>query len=85
MVYNECCSEVPSITAILEAVAAQDGVDPMELEPPLFDVVDPDALEAILSTGATAQSEVTVTFEWAGYDIVVGSDETLVASSKEPV
>lgn len=85
MVYNECCSEVPSITAILEAVAAQDGVDPMELEPPLFDVVDPDALEAILSTGATAQSEVTVTFEWAGYDIVVGSDGTLVASSKESV
>jgi len=82
MIYNEDCSEVPTITAIVEAVAAQDGVDPMELEPPLFDVVDPDALEAILSTGATAQSEVTITFEWAGYDVVVGSDETLVAKQQ---
>jgi hypothetical protein len=80
MIHKDGHSEVPTTLAITEAVAAQDGVDPMELEPQLFDVVDIDALEALLSTGATAQSEVTVAFEWADYDVVVGSDGTLVVT-----
>jgi hypothetical protein len=80
MIHKDGHSEVPATLAITEAVAAQDGVDPMELEPQLFDVVDIDALEALLSTGATAQSEVTVAFEWADYDVVVGSDGTLVVT-----
>lgn len=62
--------------AIVEAVAAREGVHPTDLEPMLQDAVDPDALETVLSAGAGAP--VTVAFEYAGYDVVVGSDGSLV-------
>lgn len=82
MMHPETRPRVPTSLTIVEAVAAQEGVDPMELEPPLFDVMDPEALEALLSTGATAKSNVTVAFEWADYDIVVGSDGTLIVERR---
>jgi hypothetical protein len=71
-------SAPPTCLALIEAVAAREGVPPTELEPQLYEAVDPDALETLLSIAATAESSVTVGFEYAGYDVVVGSDGTLV-------
>lgn len=38
--------EQPSVR-VVEAIAAAEGVDPAALEPPLYDVVDPDALDTL--------------------------------------
>lgn len=56
--------------AILERVAAREGVDPLDLDEPLYGSVDPDALESLLASG----SGVTVRFTYAGYDVTVSGD-----------
>lgn len=38
--------EPPSVR-VVEAIAEAEGVDPAALEPPLYDVLDPDALDAL--------------------------------------
>lgn len=63
---------------VVDAVARREGVDPIDLEPKLYDVIDPDSLDALLATGPTdSESAVSVNFHYAGYDVVVGSDGTL--------
>lgn len=54
---------------VIEAVATNDGVDPLELEP-LYDVVDPDALDTICRTDL----DLKVQFEYCGHVIEVRSD-----------
>ena len=54
---------------VLQVVADREGVDPSELPVPLNDVVDPDALNAVLESG-----DAHVTFEYYGYRITVDSE-----------
>lgn len=56
--------------AILEEVASREGVDPLDLDEPLYASVDPDALESLLASG----SDVTVRFSYAGYDVTASGD-----------
>jgi len=57
------------VVAVVERVAAADGVDPTDL-PPLDDRVDADALDQLLTDAA---ADVTVEFEYAGYTVVARS------------
>lgn len=60
---------------IVSGVAALEGADPMEL-PPLFEVVDPDALEAVFSTTVSGtRRSGTVAFTYAGHQVTVEFDE----------
>ncbi|MDZ5810297.1 HalOD1 output domain-containing protein [Halorubrum sp. AD140] len=60
---------------IVEKVAEQEAVDPIELTPPLFEVIDPDALGQIFATTPTAgRMEVQVTFSYNGYQVAVRGD-----------
>ena len=68
--------DTPADLAVVEAVAAHAGVNPKQLEPPLYEAVDPDALETVLS--GDGGLSVTVAFEYAGYDVVARSDGSLV-------
>ena len=52
--------------AVLSEVAKQEGVQPEELNPPLFEVVDPDALDGLFK-GDTGR----VSFEYHGYLVTV--------------
>lgn len=69
--------------AIIDAVAAEKGVDPVELTPPVFQYVDPDALDAMfksaddsLEVTFTAWGRpVTVESERGGYDVTVGAHD----------
>lgn len=64
---------------VVETVAAAEGVDPCDLERSLFDVIDPDALEALFQvTNAGHRRTGTVTFEFCGHTVVVSSDGTVV-------
>lgn len=62
--------EQPSI-AVLEAVATATNRDPIDL-PRLHDYVDPDALDALVSTGS-ADGSVSVSFDYDGLEVTVDS------------
>lgn len=66
-------SNEPSVVVPIE-VAAREGVDPIELTPPLHDVVDPDALDALFARSDTRDQAVVVTFEYCGYTVEIGGD-----------
>lgn len=60
---------------VASAVAERDGIDPIELKPPLAEVIDPDALDRLLGTGsAEAQQDVEVRFAYRSHDVIVDSD-----------
>ncbi|WP_123537242.1 HalOD1 output domain-containing protein [Halosimplex salinum] len=57
--------------AVVSAVAAHRNVDPMAL-PPLYEVLDPDALDALFRSPDGEQG--TATFEYADCTVVYSSD-----------
>lgn len=60
---------------IVEKVAEADDVSPEELDPPLIEVIDPDALDDIFRNTATADRRGgQVTFPYRGYMITVSGD-----------
>lgn len=72
-------SETPSY-AIIETVADLEGTNPVDLTPPLYAAIDPEALNDLF----TSQSESTVnriTFQYAGYDVTVWGDGEFQVSS----
>ncbi len=56
---------------IIREVAAKEGVDPIELTPPLFAVIEPDALDALY---ANSDDRPEITFTWQGYTISADSE-----------
>lgn len=58
---------------IVSSVAAAKGVSPAELDPPLYDAVDPDALERLFETGGPPGEppSVVVRFTYCGFDVRV--------------
>lgn len=62
----------PSVAAV-EAVSAVADVDPTDL-PPLYSVVDPDALDTLLEGGGP----VDVVFELAGHHVRLDSGRVVV-------
>ena len=59
-------------SAIVETVATEEGVDPVDLDEPLYAAIDPDALDRLFRS-APAGSGIAgrVTFTYAGYDVTV--------------
>ncbi|AEN07870.1 hypothetical protein Halar_0647 (plasmid) [halophilic archaeon DL31] len=72
-------SEEPSSVTvrIVAAVADCEGVDPMALVTPLYEAIDPDALAAV--TEADLETELTLSFNYAGYRVtVIVDDESII-------
>jgi len=68
-------SEHRSITEqVLQAVADEEGTSPMELDAPLYDVIDPDALEALFADDRTPES---VQFSYLGYRVTIDGDRQI--------
>jgi hypothetical protein len=70
--------EVAVSTRIEESVAAAEGVDPLSLSPPLGDVLDVGALDALCEEG----SDVTVSFVAWGRHITVDGDRISVGERR---
>ena len=72
--------EVPPTQAVITAIAAREGIDVTEVEPPaydpLFTVVNPEALDELFRTTDGSAANVVVRLEYEGYEVVVrpGSD-----------
>lgn len=56
-------------TAVVRAVAAQEGVTPAELDGSLYNAVNPDALDTLFN-----DSKGSVTFQFHGYIVTVDSE-----------
>jgi hypothetical protein len=66
----------PASTRVVKAVARSRGVDVTDL-PPLHDVVDTEALDALFGprlSGEPRPEGITVRFSYAGRDVVVRSE-----------
>lgn len=75
-------SSPPSMT-VVSTVAEREGVDPMDLQPPLWDRVDPDALDRLF---ADRNGGLTVEFEYLTYTVRVEADgEVTVDETPGPV
>ncbi|WP_123536764.1 HalOD1 output domain-containing protein [Halosimplex salinum] len=64
-------------------IATREGVDPMQLDEPLYDVIDVSALETLVE-GADDRGggSLEVQFTYYGYDVVVdGAGEVTVTPS----
>ncbi len=57
------------IPKIVNAVAEEEGVEPVTLDPPLAEVVDPDAVERVVEDSTA--SDLEVRFAYRGHDVVV--------------
>lgn len=66
-------SDPPSLV-LCEAIASITDEDPLELEP-LFDVIDPDALDSLFvpTTSGESRGDGSVSFTFHGFDVEVKS------------
>lgn len=62
----------PVAEAVVTAVATADGCDPTAVQPPLYKVADPDALNILYQRTA-----LQVTFDYAGHQIPIRLDQTI--------
>jgi hypothetical protein len=62
----------PISTRVIEAVSRASGTDPNEL-PPLYEAVDPDALDMLFPVAADAsdRSDCSLRFTYAGHEVEV--------------
>jgi len=58
---------------VVEEVAAREDVDPVELDVPLYEAVDPDALDGAVRSASDRGSDLRIEFVYHGYDVVVES------------
>lgn len=65
-------SDAQSISEqVIDSVAEKKGVDPLMLDP-IYDVVDPDALDSLVNHPGTEDCEIT--FRYESHFVTVGSD-----------
>ena len=60
----------PISLRVVESLAAAREIEPLDMDPPLFDVIDPEALDRLFRSDA----ECRVTFEYEGHEVVVRND-----------
>jgi len=61
--------------AVVRAVATVRGVDPIDLRTPLFEAIDPDALDRLFASPA---DDLSVSFRYHGHDVTLTADLTVV-------
>jgi hypothetical protein len=63
---------------VISAVAQKEGVAEHSLTPPLYEVIDPDALDALYDHQTRKQEPFpTVKFRYNGYNVIVNAPEEI--------
>jgi len=70
-------SDSSAAAAVTDAIAAREGVAPEELQPPLYEVLDPEALEDLFRDG-----HGRVTFEYRDYEVTVDHETAVEVEPK---
>ena len=69
----------PITAAVVDAVATTAGTDPIEL-PPLYDSVDPDALDTLFERQREG-TDLEIAFSYTGYRVVIEDGERITVSA----
>ena len=72
-------TEKPTSENVIVRVAAWKGIDPIELEP-LYNVVDPDALDALF-TGTTGSGQLS--FMYCGCEVIIEDNGQVVVQDPD--
>lgn len=72
----------PPSMAVVATLAAVDDIDPVEVEP-LYETVDTDALDAVVSNGTDDRGDISVTLHVNGYALSVSSDGQVACRSRQ--
>lgn len=75
---------VPPSQAIVERVAACEGVDHTELVP-LYEAIDPDAVDRLVETSLRNDSALQIEFTYHGYDVTVTGGGVVHLASEEDI
>lgn len=62
--------------AVITAVADAKGVSTVDVNPPLYEVIDPDALDTVVASMTRRPDELTgrVEFPYSGYEVTITGD-----------
>lgn len=66
-------AESASIRIVTE-IAEMEGIDPTEVQPPLNDVIDPEAVDALLDRAGRPAADVRLQFTYCDYEVEVAAD-----------
>lgn len=72
-------------TRVVKRIAIMEGLDPLELHPPLYSIVDIDAVEDLFASAVDDQPDgtISVEFEYQGYQVAVESDDEVSVRVKQ--
>lgn len=74
---SEWGDDLPPITAIAEAIASATNRNPIHI-PPLYESVDTDALERLVTSGTNDPYEtIRITFPYENHTVLVEDDGTI--------
>ena len=68
---------------VIENVAGHKGTEALMLDPPLYEVLDPDALNALFAGRGEALSGGELSFDYCGCTVTVSSDGHVLVEDKE--
>lgn len=66
------------VSTVVRAVARAEGVQPIDLSPPLYDAIDPEAL----CDAVGQMDEGSITFEYHGWTVEVAADERVTLGER---
>ena len=64
---------------VIESVAACHGIDPADIDTPLYEAIEPDSLVRLCSGSRTGDSSVTVKFVYYDCHVVVNNNSDVEA------
>lgn len=64
--------------AVVQAIAQAKGIDPLEM-PSLYEIMDPEALDAVLKRGSISY----IQFPFCGYTVIVVADGRILVQNCE--
>lgn len=84
-VWHETLDSGSLSTTVVTAVAKAAGAEPTAL-PPLYEAIDPDALDKLLGggLGRSGGHDGFLTFTYADYSVTVHADGEIVVHANEP-
>lgn len=76
---------VPPSNRIVTQIASAEGLSPTDLEPPLHDIVDPDALDRLIESNSrrSSDAELSLEFTYRGHTVHVDATGAVDVSPPE--
>ncbi|GAB3024467.1 HalOD1 output domain-containing protein [Natronobiforma cellulositropha] len=76
--------DTPVSITVIEAVAETEGVEPAALEPPLYDVIETSALDALFRDASGRSGAPSLEFVYRGHVVSVSGDGDVRVTPAHP-